>query len=129
MTIKQWHNIEDRLEKAINDASINWKDKKAKFKLDNLLVEYSFVAKSHGIVNYAVSSCYDDKTEWIIKVLIRNPVIIKDFIYGPSMVNSNPVQEEIQSVEVQPVEVQPVEVQHVQQVQQVQQEIVDDIFI
>ena len=47
--------------------------------MDNLLVEYSFVAKSHGIVNYAVSSCYDDKTEWIIKVLIRNPVI-KDFV-------------------------------------------------
>ena len=41
--------------------------------------------------------------------------VLVEFL-GPSMVNSNPVQEEIQSVEVQPVEVQPVEVQHVQQV-------------
>ncbi|XP_070501806.1 uncharacterized protein [Chironomus tepperi] len=78
ISLVQWEYIMSKFKRAINGVMKtrdDWKNKKNRFTLDDLIISYEFVDKAEGLVNYEKISYEFD---WIVKVKIIKSSTIRD---------------------------------------------------
>lgn len=88
----EWEYIYSKLRNSVSGVfrhPDNWKNKRNKFTIDDLIVSYEFVDKAEGIINY---ESVNYELDWIIKATINKSSTIRDSfsIQGSQNSSSSP---------------------------------------